>query len=306
MKLHLRIIEADNIPQMDYIGTADPYVSVTLSNSNDCDKTHYIENTYTPKWNKEMTLRVSTISESVLFELKDYDMVGSDDLIGTHERDIKKFTPGIVTDEWITLKAASGVTKAARLHIISHLALDGMPPYTNLPYQFLKVALKVISARDLAKMDYLTDSDPYVIIYLRSNPTLKYQTTVIDNNLNPKWDQEFELDLVNQTTDILSLKVMDKDRFTDDEIGSIDIPLGQFGLFEIIEKEFDLEPAPNVKRAGKINIKLQVLPLEEKAWETGQFVVTFTAPPSDQDLQELVMMKMNDLQKEQEVKKEDK
>lgn len=284
MKLHLRIIEADNIPKMDLFGTADPYAVATLTDSNDTDKTEYIKGTYTPKWNKEMSLNVATIAESIVLELKDHDTIGRDDLIGSIKRNIKKFQPGIVNDEWIQLEAPKGVDKEARIHVVSHLALDGMPKFTNIPFQFLKVVVKVISAKDLAKTDIITDSDPYVLVYLRNYPMVKYRTKVVKNNLNPTWDQDFELDLVNQTSDILSLKVMDKDVLVDDEIGSLDIPLGQFGMFDIYEREFDLKPCnKKVKKAGKITLRIQVIPLGVAAWEGGQMAVQFPGPPPDEE-----------------------
>ena len=82
MKLHLRIIEADNIPKMDILGKADPYVVVSFTISKDTDQTEVIDKTYTPKWDKQMELRISSIDESVVFQLKDHDKVSKDDLIG--------------------------------------------------------------------------------------------------------------------------------------------------------------------------------------------------------------------------------
>lgn len=296
MKLHLRIIEADNIPKMDLIGKADPYCIATLSESHDSDKTEYIDETYTPRWDKVMTLNVATIAESVLFEIKDHDKVGRDDLIGSYKKNIKKFPPGIVTDEWIQLEAAKGVKKAARLHVVSHLALDGMPPFCNMPFQFLKVVVKVISARDIAKMDTFGKTDPYVLVYLRNYPNVKYKTKVMNNNMEPKWDQDFELDLLNQTNDILTLTMMDKDVAIDDEMANLDIPLGQFGLFEIVEREYDMKPYKKVKKGGKILVRIQILPLGERAWTTGPIAFQCPVPPQDPQYQQMMMQQMQAMQ----------
>ncbi|KAK8883390.1 hypothetical protein M9Y10_046040 [Tritrichomonas musculus] len=293
MKLHLKIIEADNIPKMDMIGKADPYVSVHLSESKDSDKTKIIYKTYTPKWNKEMHLRVASISENVKFELKDYDKGKKDDLIGTIERKIRDFPPGIVSDEWINVNKAKGLKKVARVHIISHLTLDGMTPFTQMPFQFLKVCVKVISARDIAKMDLVGKTDPYVVLWIQSHPSSRRQTKVIKNNMLPKWNEDFLLELTNQTSDILTLKMWDKDVVNDDEMATLDIPLGQFQLFDIVEKEYDMKPCKGVKKGGKITLKIQVIPINEEKWKVG---AALPISPNDQQFQSMMIQQMQGIQ----------
>ena len=186
---------------------------------------------------------------------------------------MQKFPPGIVTDEWIQLEKAKGVKKAARVHIISHLALDGMPPFNNIPFQFLKVAVKVISARDIEVMDIIGETDPYVVLYLRNNSNIQYKTKVLKNCMNPVWNQDFEINLLNQTSDILSLKMWDKDLIKDDEMSALDIPLGQFPLYEIIKREYDMKPKKRVKKGGKITIQLQVIRREGlDSWPNGSYI----------------------------------
>lgn len=293
MKLHLKIIEADNIPKMDLFGKADPFVSVHLSESKDSDKTKYIEKTYTPKWNHEMHLRVASISEDVVFELKDHDPAGKVDLIGTIERKIKQFQPGIINEEWINVKKAKGVKKVARVHLISHLTLEGMTPFVQLPFQFLKVCVKVISATDIEKMDTIGKTDPYVVLWIQSCSSLKQKTRVIKNNMKPRWNEEFTLEVLNQTSDILSFKMWDKDVLKDDEMATLDIPLGQFQLFEIVEKEYEMKPVKGVKKGGKIQLKIQVIPLNETKWKTG---IAIPAGPGQEEQLQSFMQQIQSMQ----------
>ena len=278
---------------MDVIGKADPYVSVHLSESKDKDKTKYIEKTYKPKWNKEMHLRVASISENVKFELKDKDKMSKDDLIGTIERKIKQFPPGIVTDEWINVNRAHGVKKVARVHIVSHLALDGMTPFVQMPFQFLKVCVNVISARDISKMDLVGKTDPYVVLWIQSNPSSRRQTKYLKNNMEPRWNEQFTLELLNQTSDILSFKMWDKDVVDDDEMATLDIPLGQFQLFDIVEKEYDMKPCKGVKKGGKIKLKIQVIPLNAECWKVG---AAMPCNPQDQQFQMMMAQQMQGIQ----------
>lgn len=55
-------------------------------------------------------------------------------------------------------------------------------------------------------MEMIGKSDPYVVLYIR--PLFKVKTKVIDNNLNPTWDQTFELIAEDKETQSLTLEVL--------------------------------------------------------------------------------------------------
>ena len=159
-----------------------------------------------------------------------------------------------------------------------------------MPFQFLKVCVNVISATDIEKMDTVGKTDPYVVIWIQSCPSIKHKTSVLKNNMNPRWNEEFTIEILNQTNDILSFKMWDKDVLKDDEMATLDIPLGQFQLFDIIEKEYEMKPVRGVKKGGKIKLKLQVIPINEQKWKTG--VAVPVAPGQEQQMQSI----MNQLQ----------
>ncbi|RZC73066.1 hypothetical protein C5167_048549 [Papaver somniferum] len=54
-----------------------------------------------------------------------------------------------------------------------------------------KVLVTVVKANNLKNMEMIGKSDPYAVVHIR--PLFKVKTKTIDNNLNPVWDQSFEL-----------------------------------------------------------------------------------------------------------------
>lgn len=54
-------------------------------------------------------------------------------------------------------------------------------------------------------MEMIGKSDPYVVLYIR--PLFKVKTKVVNNNLNPVWDQTFELIAEDKETQSLILEV---------------------------------------------------------------------------------------------------
>ena len=67
-----------------------------------------------------------------------------------------------------------------------------------------KLALTVVKATALKNMEMIGKSDPYVVVHIR--PLFKYKTKVIDNNLNPIWNEKFELIAEDKETQLLILR----------------------------------------------------------------------------------------------------
>ncbi|XP_027334990.1 synaptotagmin-5-like [Abrus precatorius] len=86
-----------------------------------------------------------------------------------------------------------------------------------------KLTVTVVRANDLKNMEMIGKSDPYVVMHIR--PLFKYKTKVIDNNLNPIWDQTFELIAEDKETQSLILEVFDKDIGQDKRLGVVQLPL---------------------------------------------------------------------------------
>ncbi|KAB1218848.1 Synaptotagmin-4 [Morella rubra] len=133
-----------------------------------------------------------------------------------------------------------------------------------------KLTLTVVKANDLKNMEMIGKSDPYVVVYIR--PLFKVKTKVVDNNLNPVWNQTFEMIAEDKETQSLILEwinvgelfkqVFDEDIGQDKRLGLVKFPL--IGLEAETSKEYDLRLLPSLdmmkikdkKDRGTITIKV--------------------------------------------------
>ncbi|XP_015893093.1 calcium-dependent lipid-binding protein [Ziziphus jujuba] len=123
-----------------------------------------------------------------------------------------------------------------------------------------KLTLTIVRANDLKNMEMIGKSDPYVVVYIR--PLFKVKTKVIENNLNPVWNQIFEMIAEDKETQSLILEVFDQDIGQDKRLGIAKLPLIE--LEAEITKEFELRLLPSLdtlkvkdkKDRGTITIKI--------------------------------------------------
>lgn len=69
--------------------------------------------------------------------------------------------------------------------------------------------VKVVRAMKLKKKDLLGASDPYVKLKLTEDKTPSKKTTVKHKNLNPEWNEEFNLTVRDPQTQTLEINVYD-------------------------------------------------------------------------------------------------
>ncbi|KAF3327108.1 synaptotagmin-4-like isoform X1 [Carex littledalei] len=90
-----------------------------------------------------------------------------------------------------------------------------------------KLMVTVVRAKALKNKEVIGKSDPYVIVYIR--PILKVKTRVIDDNLNPEWNETFNLLAEDRETQSLYLEVYDEDKLKQDKkLGVVALPLKSF------------------------------------------------------------------------------
>eukprot|EP01129_Flabellula_baltica_P007914 TRINITY_DN310_c0_g1_i2.p1 TRINITY_DN310_c0_g1~~TRINITY_DN310_c0_g1_i2.p1 ORF type:complete len:1279 (-),score=344.19 TRINITY_DN310_c0_g1_i2:4-3840(-) len=123
---------------------------------------------------------------------------------------------------------------------------DEVLPTKFTPQAGDKFRLTMIEAQGLAAKDKNGLSDPYCVINFKKQ---EYQTAVIYENLNPVWDESFELKYTS-SDDVIEIEVFDKDKHGKDFLGKLNIPMSLViqsgGSFD---KWFELE-----KRSKKSTI----------------------------------------------------
>lgn len=65
--------------------------------------------------------------------------------------------------------------------------------------------MTVVRANDLKNMEMMGKSDPYVVLRIR--PIFKVKTKIIENNLNPFWDQTCSLIAEDKETESIIIEV---------------------------------------------------------------------------------------------------
>lgn len=83
--LVVRVVQANDLPKMDWTGASDPYVSITLDGKGK-DKTRVIEKMLDPEWNEDFHFDVrfeeGVCLQKLMLVVKDYDKMGKNETIG--------------------------------------------------------------------------------------------------------------------------------------------------------------------------------------------------------------------------------
>ncbi|XP_039132005.1 synaptotagmin-5-like [Dioscorea cayenensis subsp. rotundata] len=117
------------------------------------------------------------------------------------------------------------------------------------------LSVTVISAQDLPSMDVLGKADPYVVLSMKKTET-KNKTRVVNDNLNPTWNQTFDFVVEDGLHDMLILEVWDHDTFGKNFIGKCIMTLTRV----ILEGEFTDSFILDGAKSGKLNLHLKWLP----------------------------------------------
>ncbi|CAD6184133.1 unnamed protein product [Caenorhabditis auriculariae] len=145
----------------------------------------------------------------------------------------------------------------------------------------LLLQIRLQSGHQLPVKDASGSSDPYVKFKYRD--ALVYRSSTIFKNLNPVWEEEFQM-LVEDIMDPLLIEVFDFDRFcSDDFMGNATLDLSQVKWTVPTEMQVQLKDE-NGLAAGRIILNASVLALtqiethefKQKASRTGVFSPTLS------------------------------
>ncbi|KAJ8450159.1 hypothetical protein Cgig2_033353 [Carnegiea gigantea] len=123
-----------------------------------------------------------------------------------------------------------------------------------------KLTVTVVKANNLKNMEFIGKSDPYVALHIR--PLFKVKTKTVDDNLNPVWNETFELIAEDKETQSLVIEVFDEDIGDDELLGMTKMPL--IDLVPQTHKEVELRLLPKLdmtkvkdkKDRGTITLKV--------------------------------------------------
>ncbi|XP_042419297.1 synaptotagmin-5-like isoform X1 [Zingiber officinale] len=114
------------------------------------------------------------------------------------------------------------------------------------------LSVTIISGEDLPAMDVMGKADPFVVIRMKKSET-KNKTRVVNDSLNPTWNQTFDIVVEDGLHDMLILEVWDHDTFGKDYMGRCIMTLTRVILEGEVRDSFPLEGA----KSGKLNVYLK-------------------------------------------------
>ncbi|XVE71517.1 hypothetical protein DITRI_Ditri10aG0157100 [Diplodiscus trichospermus] len=117
------------------------------------------------------------------------------------------------------------------------------------------LSVTLISAEDLPAVDLMGKADPYVALTMKKSEA-KNKTRVVNESLNPVWNQTFDFVVEDGLHEMLILEVWDHDTFGKDYMGRCILTLTRV----ILEGEYsDSLPLEGAK-SGKLNLHLKWMP----------------------------------------------
>ena len=102
--LSIRVVEARELPAMDYGGTSDPYIVVLFEGKS--KRTSTIFKSLSPAWNELLEFRTksSELDSKIFVECFDYDLTGKDDSCGRCEVEIMGLKLNQTIEGWFPLR----------------------------------------------------------------------------------------------------------------------------------------------------------------------------------------------------------
>ncbi|KAJ9178812.1 hypothetical protein P3X46_010663 [Hevea brasiliensis] len=138
------------------------------------------------------------------------------------------------------------------------------------------LSVKVLRAVKLKKKDLLGASDPYVKIKLTEDKLPSKKTTVKHKNLNPEWNEEFNLVVKDPETQAVEFHVYDWEQVgKHDKMGMNVVPLKELPPEESkimtldLLKNMDLNDPQNEKSRGQLEVELTYKPFKEEDLPSG-------------------------------------
>ncbi|KAI4337298.1 hypothetical protein L6164_015731 [Bauhinia variegata] len=117
------------------------------------------------------------------------------------------------------------------------------------------LSVTVISAEDLPSVDFMGKADPYVVLSLKKSEK-KFKTRVVNENLNPVWNQTFDFVVEDGVHEMLILEVWDHDTFGKNKIGRVLVTLTRVLIEGEVQGTFPIDGS----KSGTLTFHLKWTP----------------------------------------------
>ncbi|KAL3824531.1 hypothetical protein ACJIZ3_020560 [Penstemon smallii] len=289
--LEVKLVQAKELTNKDIIGKSDPFAVLYVRPLRDrMKKSRTVNNQLNPVWNEHFEFVIEDeTTQHLVVKIYDDEGLQSAELIGCAQIQLIDLQPGKVKDVWLKLVKDLEIQRDNKNRGQVHLELlycpNGMQNgFTNpfahkAPMTSLEKVLKsgaegkvavqngdkrrevivrgvlsvtVISAEDLAPADLMGKADPFVLLTLKKTES-KNKTRVVNDCLNPVWNQTFDFVVEDGLHDMLILELWDHDTFGKDFMGRCILTLTRVLLEGEYKDSFPLDCA----KSGTLNLHLK-------------------------------------------------
>ena len=121
----------------------------------------------------------------------------------------------------------------------------------------LQLNIRVVEAKELAKMDTFGSSDPYCLLQISGSSQIQ-KTKVVKNSLTPSFNQEFQFP-ISDIRATLHILVKDEDAgSSDDVMAKLELALSSLPVGQVTDQWYPMRPAPGVSKGGDIHLVLHL------------------------------------------------
>ncbi|XP_065849663.1 synaptotagmin-5-like [Euphorbia lathyris] len=287
--LEVKLVQAKDLTNKDLIGKSDPFAELYIRPLRDRIKTSKtINNDLNPIWNEHYEFVVEDAStQHLVVKIFDDEGLQASELLGCAQVQLRELQPGKVKDVWLNLVKDLEVQRDNKSRGKVHLELlyfpfemENVNPFApSVSMTSLEKILKsgdgteiadarrkdiiirgvlsvtVISAEDLPSVDLMGKSDPFVILIMKKAGT-RNQTRVVNDSLNPVWNQTFDFVVEDGLHEMLIAEVWDHDTFGKDYMGRCILTLTKVIVEGEYKDKFEVEGA----KSGSLYLSLKWIP----------------------------------------------
>ncbi|KAI8320523.1 hypothetical protein GQ54DRAFT_246452, partial [Martensiomyces pterosporus] len=258
--LIINMQSARGLPKMDTFGKADPYVKVTSVKHPEVSvRTRTIEKTLAPSWGETLILLVYSKTDTIQFEVYDWNAVGKDDKIGFVTYPMQKMLeqPEL---EGSTMPVMMGSTERGQLTFdmsyfpvatrTTQAAAEGEPEVesnTGLLRLFVRSASDLAMSPALARK-LCVRADTYI------NKTRVLECPEVKNTDAPSWESGKEIFVPDRDCAVIRLRLVDTSN--DRTIGTLKLKIDEALAHQAGENGSDWYPLEgHVKGKVRLNVK---------------------------------------------------
>ncbi|CCA70918.1 related to TCB3-protein localized to membranes, bud-enriched [Serendipita indica DSM 11827] len=212
-------------------GTPDPYVSISINNTQSLERTTPKMGTRTPVWNETKFVLVSSLSGQLVLTMWDFNEHRKDSELGMASYELKNLLEdasqeGIVSKLFLDAKERGEVKfDVSFFPVLKPAIVDGKPeplPETNVG--IVRIVLHQAKELDPSKNTISKDINAFAKLFV--NGQYIHATDVGKHTLRPVWESPKEFLCSDREECIITIKVIDdRDFLKDPVIGYVNIKL---------------------------------------------------------------------------------